>query len=456
MAFFWRILVSAWAILLIAIFATYLAVGWLSQPGNGGDDVRFGEQMVDLIARELRHRLAIDPTTAAEFVASEQELDFAPMLTIYVIDPAGNDVLGRTLPEAIAEVIGSPIDRSPESIDRAFTHLHIRAQGLDGYRVVGDEGFFLMRGLLMTPGARGLLIAFIVLVSAAMSAVLARFVVLPVRQLRLAGQQVADGDLSVRVAPTVGKRTDDIARLAQDFDVMTERVNALLQSQQRLMRDVSHELRSPLARLQALLSIARQTADTAGAEQIDRMESELERLDELIGEILAFTRLEAKAGIERHPTDVADLVQNIVDDASLEGQAAGKEILLQGPERLVVDLDSRLVQSAVENVVRNALKYTAEGTTVVVKVVDESKAIRIIIDDRGPGVPEEAIGKIFEPFFRVEDSRGTRSGTGGIGLAIAERSIRLHGGAITASNRDGGGLRVELAIPSICTKGDTR
>ena len=452
MSFFWRIFASAWAILLIAISATYLAVGWLSQPGNGRDDVRFGEQMVDLVARELRRRLAIDPTTAAEALASEQVLDFAPMLTIYVVDPAGNDVLGRTLPEAIAEAVGSRIDRAPELTDRAFKRVHIREQGLEGYLVVGDVGFFPLSGLVMIPGARGLLITFMVLVSAAVSAILARFVVLPVRRLQLAGQQVADGDLSVRVAPTVGKRTDDIARLAQDFDVMTERVDALLQSQQRLMRDVSHELRSPLARLQALLSIARQTANAAGEEQIDRMESELERLDELIGEILAFTRLEAKAVVERHPTDVADLVQNIVDDASLEGQADRKEIVLQGPERLVVNLDSGLVQSAVENVVRNALKYTAEGTTVAVKVIDESNVIRIVIDDHGPGVPKEVIDKIFEPFFRVEESRVTRSGTGGIGLAIAERSIRLHGGAVTASNRDGGGLRVELAIPYVTPK----
>ena len=447
MHFFWRIFLSAWAIKLIAIAATFLAVGWISNSRDDGDTVRFAEQMVDLVARELRRELAIDPTTAAEVVVGEQVLDFAPMLTIYVIDPAGNDVLGRPLPESIADAVRSPVDWVPRSNAWAVTHTHIRRQDLDGYLVVGDEGFFPLRGLMMKPGARWLLLAIMVSVSAVASAVLARFIVLPVRRLQLAGRQVADGDLSVRVAPTVGNRTDDIARLAHDFDMMTERVDGLLQSQQRLMRDVSHELRSPMARLQAMLSIARQTADAPGVEQIDRMEFELERLDKLIGEILAFTRLEARAGVNRHQTDIADLVQNIVDDASLEGQAAGKEILMQGPLRRVVDLDSGLIQSAVENIVRNAVKYTAEDTTVVVRVVDEPDAIRIIVDDRGPGVPENAIGKIFEPFFRVEDSRGTRSGTGGIGLAIADRSIRLHGGAITASNRDDGGLRVELAIP---------
>jgi two-component system sensor histidine kinase CpxA len=216
-----------------------------------------------------------------------------------------------------------------------------------------------------------------------------------------------------------------------------------------MMRDVSHELRSPLARLQALLSIARQAADTPGSDRIDRMEKELERLDELIGEILTFSRLEARTGITRKPTDVVDLVQNIVDDARLEGQATGKQIQMSGPEQCVIELDGSLIQSAVENVIRNALKYTAEDTAVEVDIIDQASGVRIVIDDHGPGVPEEAIDQIFEPFFRVGEARGTRSGSGGIGLAIAERSVRLHGGTVTARNRDGAGLRVEIDIPAL-------
>jgi two-component system sensor histidine kinase CpxA len=301
---------------------------------------------------------------------------------------------------------------------------------------------------LFRPGARGLLIGFWLMVGVAVSLLLARFIVLPVRRLQSAGQKVAAGDLSVRVAHTVGNRTDDIARLARDFDLMTERVDGLLQSQQRLMRDVSHELRSPLARLQALLSIARQKADAAGAEQIDRMEAELERLDRLIGDILAFSRLEAKEAISRHPTDIVDLVQNIVDDASIEAQAAGKQIRMHGPTRCLIDVDSGLIQRAVENVVRNALRHTAEGTAVNVSIDNDARYVRIVTDDQGPGVPEEAIAKLFEPFFRVEQSRSTRSGGGGIGLAIAERSIRLHGGSIRARNRKDGGLSIAIALPN--------
>jgi two-component system sensor histidine kinase CpxA len=267
---------------------------------------------------------------------------------------------------------------------------------------------------------------------------------------------VAAGDLSVRVAHTVGNRTDEIAELAHDFDAMTERVEALLQSQQRLMRDVSHELRSPLARLQALLSIARQNEGAVAAAHIDRMEVELERLDELIGEILAYARLEALEEPARHPTDIVDLLQNIVDDATLEGQSDGQDVRLEAPDRCVIEVDSSLIQSAVENVVRNALRYTARGTVIDVRATVMADGVHIVVDDRGPGVPPEAMSQLFEPFYRVENGRDTASGTGGIGLAIAMRGVRLHGGTIAAREREGGGLSVEMILPQTPAQPDGR
>lgn len=447
MPFFWRIFLSAWVIVVVTVTLTLWAARWLPSPGPDSDDADFAEQMVTLIARDLRVRLATDPATAGDILAREHALDFAPLLQVYVLEPEGKDVLGRVLPRQVAQLLRARNDPSARSASRNRSRLLVRDEALAGYLVVGYEGYFPMGRVLLKPGARGLFVAFALIVSVIVSLMLARFIVLPVRRLQSAGQQVADGDLSVRVAHTVGSRTDDIARLAHEFDVMTERVDDLLESRHRLLRDVSHELRSPLARLQALLSIARQKADAAGAEQIDRMEAELARLDALIGDILSYSRLEARESITRHPTDIVDLVRNIVDDASLEGQAAGKQLRMQGPERCVIDLDSGLVQSAVENVVRNALCHTAEATSIDVNILDDPESVRIVIDDHGPGVPEEALAKIFEPFYRVGDSRSTQAGSGGIGLAIAERSIRLHGGTITARNRDRGGLRVEIALP---------
>ena len=445
MSFFWRIVLSVWAIILITIAVTLWAGSWLPDREDASDDARL-EQMVSIVARELREQLAVDPTTAAYVVAEENLLDFSPILEVFVLTPDGNDVLGRALPESVSRAYIAGGDLRSRSATES-SRLHVRDKDLEGYVVVGYKANFPMREVLMRPGGRGLLAVFLVAVSAIVSFMLARFIVLPVSRLRLAEQKVASGDLSVRVAHTVGNRTDDIARLAQDFDVMAEQVGALLQSQKRLMRDVSHELRSPLARLHALLSIAHQSADSQSAVQIERMEMELERLDDLIGEILAFSRLESTAGIQRHPTDIVDLVQNIVDDSSLEAQAVGKGIHLDGPERIVVHVDSGLIQSAVENVIRNALKYSADNTPVEVSVIAQKDWVSIVIGDRGPGVPEDAIDKIFQPFYRVEDSRSTRSGSGGIGLAIADRSVRLHGGTITAENRAGGGLRVKISLP---------
>lgn len=229
---------------------------------------------------------------------------------------------------------------------------------------------------------------------------------------------------------------------------MTERVQALLQSRQRLMRDVSHELRSPLARLQALVSIAGQRAGETDAAQLERMEREIERLDELIGEILTYSRLEAQDHVVRQPTDVVDLVRNIVLDAAIETQGADKQIRLDAPETLLLELDSGLIQRAVDNVIRNAVRYTRDGTAVTVRVVAAAGGVRITVQDQGPGVPLDALDLIFEPFYRVSDARSTRSGSGGIGLAIAKRSILLHGGSILARNRDGDGLCIEIVLPA--------
>ncbi|MFB1487050.1 MULTISPECIES: ATP-binding protein [unclassified Thiocapsa] len=447
--FFWRIFLSAWAIVLIATALTFWVADLLPDGDSRVGGSRFTAQMVTLLAQQLRRELAIDPATAVDNLVEEYVLDFTPVLEIYVLNPGGEDVLGRALPGSVARYVESRGKQSGGSIVREFSHLHVRGNGLDGYLVVGHEGLFPLGRKLMRPGIRWLLLAFALVASAVVSLMLTRFIVLPIRRLQLAGQQVAAGDLSVRVAHTVGNRTDDIARLAHDFDVMTERVEALLESQQRLMRDVSHELRSPLARLRALLSIARQRAGDADAPQIDRMETEIERLDELIGEILTYSRLETQDHITRHATDIVDLVQNVVYDAELEGQEADKQIRLDAPASLLLKLDSGLIQRAVENVIRNALKYTGEGTMIEVRILSESDSVRITVDDQGPGVPPNAIGQIFEPFYRVGDSRSTQSGSGGVGLAIAERSIRLHGGSMTARNRDSGGLRIEIVLPAL-------
>jgi signal transduction histidine kinase len=445
-SFFWRIFLSVWGILGVTVALTVAVATWLPQPHATIQDGLISAQAAELIARDLRRELERDPTQSIAELAKGYELDQAPIQTVYIVTPDGLDVLGRSLPDAVAELASSPGD--PQQAARNISRrLHVQDDGLAGYRVIVFQGFFPLFPALAKPGGRVLLASFAVITSAAMAMLLARFIARPVRRLRIAGRKVAAGDLSVRVVPSVGGRSDDIAKLAHDFDLMTERIDALLQSRHRMLRDVSHELRSPLARLQALLSIQRQSADTAETRRIDRMEVELERLDRLIGEILDYSRMEAADGVGRHATDLVDLLQTIIDDAALEAEVADKGIALRAPSSCVVAVESNLVQRAVENVVRNALKHTAKGTAVDVSLKLDAKNVRIIIDDRGPGVPDALLARIFEPFYRVEGAQATRSSGGGIGLAIAERSMRLHGGSASASNREGGGLRVELQLP---------
>jgi signal transduction histidine kinase len=442
MPFYQRILLSSWVIVVITLTLTFGVANFLPEGPRTADERRLATHTVAVLADDLRAALAEHPESKMDALLGGRVLDYSPLLVIYVIDPAGRDVLDRPLPPRVARVAagGAPVGLLADP--------HVESDGLSGYLVVGDDAVFPLVWLLARPGGRALMVLTALVVSAFISVMLARFIVRPVRQMREAGQQVAAGDLTVRVAHTVGNRSDDIARLARDFDRMTERVEALLGNQQRLMRDVSHELRSPLARLQALLSIARQRTSDPEAAQLDRIESELGRLDELIGSILAFARLKAIEDLKRQPTDLIDLTQNIVDDASVEAQLTDKQLRLHGPDRYVLDIDGGSIAQALENVVRNAVRHTGDGTTVDVIVAREEGTARITVEDRGEGVPTEALGQLFEPFFRVETGRSTRSGSGGLGLAIAERSVRLHGGRIHAENRETGGLRVVISLPA--------
>lgn len=445
-SFFWRIFLSAWSVLFITLALTGAIAYLIPTPFDGEEKGKISARVGALIARDLRRELAVNPAVNFAELVAQYDLDLAPIQTIYVLGPDGRDLQGRPLPKEVAALTsagGDPV-AAARSISR---RLYVEHEDLAGHKVVGLMGFFPLGNGVMKPGVRALLPLIALLVSVTIASLLAGFIARPVRQLRLAGQRVASGDLTVRVAPTVGNRSDDIAKLARDFDIMTEQVDALLQSRHRLLRDVSHELRSPLARLQALLSIQRQSANSSDMPRIDRMERELERLDVLIGEILHYSRLEATDTVNRHATDLVDLIQTIVDDAELEVETQGKALALKVPKSYVVRVDSNLIHRAVENVVRNALKFTGDDSTVTVALRIENQDVVIAVADRGPGVPEDQLDQIFEPFFRIGDGRNTQSGSGGIGLAIAQRSLRLHGGSARAMNREGGGLCVELRMP---------
>ena len=286
---------------------------------------------------------------------------------------------------------------------------------------------------------------------------LAWYMITPLVKLRKTTNELAEGNMGARVATKLTKRRDEVGQLGRDFNAMAERIESMVKVQQRLLGDISHELRSPLARLGVALGLARQRSGKEATNALDRIERESDNLNEMISQLLALTRLESgTAGRKKTHVDLTALVREVADDADFEARGANRSVQVVSADNCSINGVEELLRSAVENVVRNAVHYTREGTAVEVALKrqnggNDNFAI-IRVTDHGNGVSDDALEKIFRPFYRAEDARDRQSGGGtGLGLAISERAVRLHGGTIHASNVPGGGLAVEmrLQLPSL-------
>lgn len=275
---------------------------------------------------------------------------------------------------------------------------------------------------------------------------LALYLTSPIRKLRLATNKLADGDLTARVAPPLGRRRDELGDLARDFDEMAERIENLIMSQKRLNSDISHELRSPLARMNVALEIAKQKSSPDTLPILDRIESESHRLNEMIGRLLTLAKLESGAEeVERVRVDLTELVRDVAADADFEAQAKGRYVEVSKIDPCTVMGSENLLRSAIENVLRNAVRYTAEGTTVDVALQAKNGSAVLTISDHGGGVPQDELENIFRPFYRVGEDRTRKTGGIGLGLAIADRAVKAHKGSITARNHNGG-LQIEIGL----------
>ena len=330
------------------------------------------------------------------------------------------------------------------------------SDGLHRYTLVlspppGPRLFLGPRGLPIP----GLVIA--IISSGLVCYLLAWFLTMPIVRLRAATRQLAAGDLAARAgAPNDGRR-DEVAGLMRDFDGMAERLENLVKAQSRLLNDISHELRSPLARLNVALGLTRQRANAESASMLDRIELEASRLNELIGRILTLARLEdGEQSVPPTPVLLDEVVLSVAEDAEFEAQARHCHVRSEIPVgSWAVRGDASLLHSAIENVVRNAVRYTREGTTVEIKLERTGSAgseeALVRVGDCGSGVPADALEKLFQPFYRLDDARGRQTGGVGLGLAITERAVRFHGGWVAATNRLQGGLMVEIHLPLMPT-----
>jgi two-component system sensor histidine kinase CpxA len=279
---------------------------------------------------------------------------------------------------------------------------------------------------------------------------LARYLTTPLFKLRTTTNQLAEGDFSARVGTKLAKRRDEVGELGRDFNTMAERLESMVKAQQRLLGDISHELRSPLARLGVALGLARKRSGAEATGALDRIERESENLNEMISQLLTLTRLESGTdGRKRSDVDLDVLVREVSEDADFEARSLNRSVQVVASDKCSINGVEDLLRSAVENVVRNAVRFTPEGTAVEVSLRKQNGSSDnfavISVRDRGNGVPAESLDKIFRPFYRTEDARDRQSGGGtGLGLAITERAVRMHGGTVQAVNSPEGGLAVEM------------
>jgi two-component system sensor histidine kinase CpxA len=369
-------------------------------------------------------------------------------VTVYVVAPDGSEIRGRELPGWAARTMRAIAAHGPEPHPDNYRPTILAPQ------LIGRDGevlsmFVMPRnvGPLGSGTTTLALLAIALLVIAAAAWLVARALTRPIMELQLAVRGLASGQVDARVPGRIARRADELGALATDFNAMAERLATLLEYRQRLLRDVSHELRSPLTRLQAatVLSAHREGVSALDRERIDR---EIRRMDVLIGDILRYSRLDDTASMTRRLVRTEDLLREIAQDAEVEAARSGVRLQLQVASDLYVVGDPDLLHSAFENLVRNAIRHSpADGLVEVTAVAGEDIHVEIL--DSGPGVPEQFLERIFEPWFRVPRPGVAGGPTGtGLGLAIARRVFTLHGGRVLARRRPAGGLVLEVRLPA--------
>jgi two-component system, OmpR family, sensor histidine kinase CpxA len=390
---------------------------------------------------------------------AREDLQKTTGLDAFVIDPGGREITGRALTDDVrrAAVEATIAGRLKVSMIENGPLLALPAKGGNGASFVA-VGRLLRAGPppppppFRSPMAEASRLLVGLLVSAFVCYGLARYMTSPVMRLRDATRRFTEGELTVRIGRHITRRRDEFGGLADDFNRMAERIESLRTLQRQLLGDISHELRSPLTRLNVALEIARKKSDQEACVALDRIRTEADLLEEMISQVLTLTRLET--GIQDVPitcVEMGKLVREIAADGNFEAKARNCAVTVAEGKGGCVKGNEELLRRAIENVIRNALRYTASGTTVEVSFghcMKESGAyIQIDVADRGPGVPEADLPHLFRPFYRVSDARERQTGGTGLGLAITHRSVTFHRGIVTARNRESGGLVITVLLP---------
>jgi two-component system, OmpR family, sensor histidine kinase CpxA len=439
----------------LALFAMFLASRMLGTRLLPSTDII--ASFAPRVADEAAH--AYESGGPQGFEQFDRELVGKSGLELYLIDGYGKDVLSRPIPPDSLSMV-----HAARSDGRILSRFGLSSHS-SSYKFTSPSGrpyVLLVRSRLQmgkfldaTAGGGLPFFGVVLLMVTLLCFWLTHHIVAPIQGIQSAARMVAAGDLSVRAPVEISQRHDELAALAADFDAMVERLSAFVRSQKDLLSTVSHELRSPLARLMMSLALLRNHSSCEPEELLQRMERDVERIDTLMGQLLTLSRLETGLSSDaRDNVDLSQLVQEVMADGDFEARSCGKSVRLQAEAGIVIEkADQQALRSACENIVRNAIRFTRAGSEVEVilkidRISPSSQAV-LSVRDHGPGVPGELLQQIFEPFFRVLAPSGdprANQGTG-LGLAIALEAIRQHRGTIIASNTDPIGLEVKIMLP---------
>ena len=365
---------------------------------------------------------------------------------VWILDEDGNRLSPGNLPERIR----SQITGYPSTI---FPH-HNRAGRffIFAHRITGDHASYkvIMTSRRPSFGRNRfqfvwLPIVAVILGMVSASVLLSYWVLRPTRILRSTFREISVDNLESRVPGGITRRNDVFGDLGREFNQMTDRVQSTIENQNQLLRDVSHELRSPLARIQVAASLVEQKLGSNP--DIDRMETEIGKLNNLIEDLVSLTRLKNRVPPIKEEVNLIRLLEPIIEDANFEFQQAGKTAVLTTVSPARLSGDSELLSRMLENIIRNGLRYTPEQETLEIGVSKGDGRIAVTVIDKGPGVSPELLERIFDPFYRADPSRDISEGHHGIGLTLAKTIAEIHGGQIQASNHDGGGLEVRIDLP---------
>jgi len=444
---FWRIFALFWTGTVVLI----LAIAWSTSYTFENEEIPgLGiTRMESVLNDQLRGASRALHAGGVEALRQVQRGANDRGITLYVLDANNKDILGNTVAPGIAEEVASAVADEQGLHSR---RTRIRSISLDDEQRYTAVAAYLhstmLRMLYRRPTYFWDQVVIASIISAIFSLILAAYVATPLSRIRAGARRVAGGDLDARVGKLKFGRSAEMLALASEFDSMAARLKELVEGQRRLIRDVSHEMRSPLARQRVALELARAQVPAGDAKlQLDRIERESERLEEMIAQAIQLSRMEMTTPSKAEPLALDTLVADIVADAAFEAQARQCSLLIQQSTPLQVQAEADLLGSAIENIMRNAVNYTRPDSTIRIRLDRIEREARLRVADSGPGVAEADLSRIFEPYYRTDDARARKSGGSGLGLAIAKRAVERQGGRIRASNADGGGLEIEIVLP---------